>query len=59
MQQRQDEIKDKLVHPISVALTRAMEQVHLDYDAIMQKRKDKSGNFDPMKLPDDRACIKA
>lgn len=51
------EIVDERTHPISRALTKAMDEIHADYAAVMQKRKDADGNFDVMKLPDDRPCL--
>jgi hypothetical protein len=53
------EIVDERTHPISRALAHAIEEIHADYEAIMARRKDARGNFDPLKLPDDRPCLSA
>ncbi len=53
------EIVDERAHPISRALSHAMDEIHADYEAVMARRRDKEGNFDPLKLPDDRPCIRA
>jgi hypothetical protein len=50
---------DALVHPASQRLAAAIDQIHADYEAVMAKRTDRKGHFDPMKLPDDRECIPA
>ena len=53
------DIVDERTHPISRALAQVIDQIHADYEAVMAKRCDRRGNFDPNKLPDDRVCIPA
>lgn len=50
---------EERVHPVSLALKHAMDTIHADYEAVMGQRTDSKGNFDPLKLPNDRECIKA
>lgn len=51
------ELVDQRTHPVSVALAKAMDEIHADYARIMELREDAEGNFDPLKLPDNRPCV--
>jgi hypothetical protein len=53
------EIVDERTHPVSRALAHALDEIHADYAAVMAKRTDARGNFDPLKMPDERPLIKA
>jgi hypothetical protein len=50
---------DQAAHPADRQIAAAMQAIHDDYARTLEKRRDRFGNLDPNKLPDDRPCIPA